>query len=116
MLSWPNLSAKLAYCSEDERHFGLVDALDVIVQEIVISDLMELILILFLASFPLIERMSWSVSGENLAVNLLEVPVLAWDFGIDVDHSGDTKLHGEHCRVLGDSPDFHDAWLIGWLH
>lgn len=113
MLSRANLRAKLADCSEDERHFGLVDALDIIVQEIVVCDLVELVLVLFLAGFPLVERMSWSVSGKNLAVNSLEVFVLAWDFGIDVDHSGDTKLHGEHCGVLGDSPDFHDAWLIG---
>lgn len=115
MLSRANLCTKLAYCAEDERHFGLVDALDIIVQEIVICDLMELVLVLFLASFPLIERMSWSVSRENLAVNSLEVFVLARDFGIDVDHSGDAKLHGKHCGVLGDSPDFHDAWLIGLL-
>lgn len=106
---WSDEATELVDCSEFEGHLGLVNAFDVVAQQVVVGDAVELLLEDFLCRLPLVQVEQLPVSRQDFVVDLAEVFVSTFSLRVDVDDPWNSQFDWEHRRVLSRNPSFHDA-------
>jgi len=106
---WSDEATELVDCSEFEGHLGLVNAFDVVAQQVVVGDAVELLLKDLLCRLPLVQVEQLPVSRQDFVVDLAEVFVGAFSLRVDVDDPWNSQFDWEHRRVLSGNPSFHDT-------